>query len=70
MFILKILFSDLQFIAWIICIIIVEVIWGLIFVDSEGFWMGVLYSLMGWFILPINYGVTWLMLFLADKINE
>lgn len=57
-------------VAWIICIIIVEVIWGLIFVDSEGFWMGVLYSLMGWFILPINYGVTWLMLFLADKINE
>lgn len=57
-------------VAWIICIIIVEVIWGLIFVDSEGFWSGVLYSLMGWFILPINYGVTWLMLWIADKINE
>jgi len=56
--------------AWVICILIIELIWGLIGSGTDdGFWTFIGISLIFWLGFPINVGVMFLMFWICDKIK-
>lgn len=51
-------------------IILIELVWCLICANGDGFWYGLLYSLIGWFMLPINILAFYLLGLLGKAIFD